>query len=279
MRFAVISNIQSNITALNAVLGAIDAQPVPVERIISAGDVVGLGPHPNDVIDVLRSRDIESVRGNYDDAVAFNRLGTGMDFADAAAEQADTAAVAWTRSALTAENMEYLQNLARDLRLFPMPGSISVKRDVEDDTVSQYRKSFFRRAIFGGLVSDRPLRVRTKRVRVVHGTPRALNEFLREDSANSILATIARDADTDVLVSAHAASPFQKVVERVQFIGVPPVSGAGRLGRAEYAIVDVGEDVSVGFEAIDYDPEDHILAIGRAGLPDSLTSRHGLRLV
>src|SRR5579884_3407772 len=219
MRFAVISNIQSNISALKAVLDAIDAEAVPVERIISAGDAVGLGPSPNEVVDVLRDRDIESVRGNYDDAVAFNRMGTGMDFPDLASEQADAAAVAWTRSALTEENMDYLQKLPRDLRLFPMPGSISVKRDVEDDTVSEYRKSFFRRAIFGGLVSDRPLRVRTKRVRVVHGTPRALNEFVREDSANSILATIARDADTDVLVSGHAAAAFQKVAERVHFIG------------------------------------------------------------
>src|SRR5579875_1806936 len=164
MRFAVISNIQGNIFALNAVLAAIDEHGDEVERILCAGDVVGIGPGPNEVLEVLRERDIETARGNYDDAIAFDRFGTGMDFVDSAAEAADRQAVKWTRETLTEQNRDYLRQMPRDLRLFPMPGSISVKRDAEDDTVAQYRKSFFRRALFGGLATDRVSRFRSKRV-------------------------------------------------------------------------------------------------------------------
>ncbi len=118
MRFAVISNIQANFSALEAVLLAVDSYPQRIERIICAGDIVGLGPHPNEVLDLVRQRAIEAVRGNYDDAVAMERIGSGVDFPDTASEEADSAAIEWTRRNLTEENLGYLQELPRDLRLF-----------------------------------------------------------------------------------------------------------------------------------------------------------------
>lgn len=38
-----------------------------VSRILCAGDVVGRGPKPNEVIDCLRRNDVISVRGNHDE--------------------------------------------------------------------------------------------------------------------------------------------------------------------------------------------------------------------
>jgi Icc-related predicted phosphoesterase len=54
MRFAVISDIRGNIFALQSVLSAIDSEPSRLDGIVCAGDLVGLGPNPNEVIDLLQ---------------------------------------------------------------------------------------------------------------------------------------------------------------------------------------------------------------------------------
>ncbi|HEY8686424.1 MAG TPA: metallophosphoesterase family protein, partial [Chloroflexota bacterium] len=96
MRIAVISDIRGNVIALERVLSTIDADERHLDGIVCAGDVVGLGPNPNDVIALLRARNIETVLGNYDDAVAFDRLGSGRDFPDVESEAIDNAALRWT---------------------------------------------------------------------------------------------------------------------------------------------------------------------------------------
>ena len=50
MRTAIISDVHANLVALNAVLGEID--DMGIKHIISAGDVVGYYPYPNEVIQV-----------------------------------------------------------------------------------------------------------------------------------------------------------------------------------------------------------------------------------
>lgn len=62
MRVAVLSDIHANRPALDAVLAALP----PVDAIWQLGDVVGYGPHPSEVVDVLHQRGAEGVRGNHD---------------------------------------------------------------------------------------------------------------------------------------------------------------------------------------------------------------------
>jgi len=65
----VISDIHSNIKALNAVLDSINSNNC--EKIICLGDVVGYGPHPNEVIEKINELEIDTIMGNYDEAVGF----------------------------------------------------------------------------------------------------------------------------------------------------------------------------------------------------------------
>ena len=95
MRVAVVSDIHSNKVALDAVL---DDLP-PVDRIVCAGDVVGYNPWPAACLDAVRERQIPTVMGNHDRAVAtdtrfrFNSMaGAGVAHAR---EQLDDDAVAW----------------------------------------------------------------------------------------------------------------------------------------------------------------------------------------
>ncbi|MEZ6195383.1 MAG: metallophosphoesterase family protein [Planctomycetota bacterium] len=67
MRFAVISDLHSNLEALEAVLADIDARGL--ETIYCLGDVVGYGPDPVPCVDLVMARCAFTIRGNHDDAL------------------------------------------------------------------------------------------------------------------------------------------------------------------------------------------------------------------
>lgn len=268
MRIAVISDIRGNVIALQSVLTAIDSQEGRLDGIVCAGDLVGLGPDPNQVVALLRERNIEAVLGNYDDAVAFDRLGSGRDFPDRASEDVDNAAVLWTRQNLTPDNLSYLQGLPRDIRVLPGGTGVAIKRNQQDERASEYRRTFFLRAIMGG--AFRAPVSSTKRVLVAHGSTRALNEFIREDTAHSILGVLARDMQADVLITGHAASNFRRDAHGVTFVGVGPVDGPG---TAHYAIVNVGTGVDVTFDEAPFDLQQHQDALRQSGLPQELAAQ------
>lgn len=67
MKIASISDIHGNIYALMKAFEDIDSQKV--DLIICLGDLVGYGPHPNEVIALIKRRDIPTIKGNYDASV------------------------------------------------------------------------------------------------------------------------------------------------------------------------------------------------------------------
>lgn len=64
MKAAFLSDIHANLPALEAALAATDQ--LGAERLFVAGDLVGDGPHPVEVIAALRGRGAECIRGNVD---------------------------------------------------------------------------------------------------------------------------------------------------------------------------------------------------------------------
>jgi predicted phosphodiesterase len=68
MKLALISDIHSNLQALESVLGAIDSEGV--DAIYCMGDVVGYGADPGPCVDLVRERCAGVVLGNHDHAVA-----------------------------------------------------------------------------------------------------------------------------------------------------------------------------------------------------------------
>ncbi len=67
---AVISDIHSNVEALEAVLADVDSRD-GVEQIICLGDVVGYGPQPGECVDIVRQRTDVTLMGNHDYAVLY----------------------------------------------------------------------------------------------------------------------------------------------------------------------------------------------------------------
>ena len=103
MRLAVLSDIHSNLEALEAALAEVDR--AGVDRIVSCGDLVGYNADPNEVLDRLRAIPrFVSVMGNHD-AVA-----CGLEEPEGFAAVARKAAE-WTRKVLDQENRAYLRRL------------------------------------------------------------------------------------------------------------------------------------------------------------------------
>jgi predicted phosphodiesterase len=102
MRIAVISDIHSNLHALEAVLTDIEAEAP--DEVWCLGDVVGYGPRPNECADIVRERAAVVLVGNHDLA-AIGKLATS-DFGPLAAESAR-----WTEQALGEEQAAWLRTL------------------------------------------------------------------------------------------------------------------------------------------------------------------------
>ena len=68
-RYAVLSDIHSNLTALVAVMNEADKSG-PYDEILCAGDVAGYGANPNECIMLLEKARAKIVRGNHDRAVS-----------------------------------------------------------------------------------------------------------------------------------------------------------------------------------------------------------------
>ena len=74
---AFISDIHSNLAALDAVLADIDALGT-VERIYCLGDVIGYGPQPIECLDVVASRCKLILMGNHEHVRARGNVDLGV---------------------------------------------------------------------------------------------------------------------------------------------------------------------------------------------------------
>lgn len=108
MRLALLSDIHSNLEALDAVLAVLPE----VDQVVVLGDIVGYGPDPNAVIDRLREIRARAVKGNHDQAVLDPSL---LDWFNAHA----AAAARWTQGVLTEPSRQYLTALPTHGRVGP----------------------------------------------------------------------------------------------------------------------------------------------------------------
>ena len=148
-RFAVITDIHGNLPALEASLAAIDA--IGVDGLFCGGDLVGYGPHPNEVCRLIEDRGIPTIYGNYDYAIARDLDDCGCAYVTQHDRQLGQQSVAWT--------LEHTDQAAKD---------------------------FMR-----GLPFDLRFELGSQQVHLVHGSPRKVNEYLFEDKPASLYERLA----------------------------------------------------------------------------------------
>src|SRR3954452_4164375 len=114
---AVITDIHGNLPALQAALARIDE--LAIQRIYCGGDLVGYGPHPNEVCALLADRGIPTIYGNYDYAIGRDLEDCGCAYVDQHDRELGQQSVEWTLAHTNDEAKAFLRGLPFDLR-FPV---------------------------------------------------------------------------------------------------------------------------------------------------------------
>ncbi len=108
MRYAIISDIHSNLPALQRVLA--ELVEADIDRYLCLGDIVGYGAQPNECCQVVQELDVICICGNHEQGVLQPDF---EQWFNAAAR----ACLVWTRAQLTAENRTFLECLEETARI------------------------------------------------------------------------------------------------------------------------------------------------------------------
>jgi putative phosphoesterase len=230
VRYALISDIHANLPALEASLEWIDA--AGIDTVYCGGDLVGYGPRPNEVCQLIEERGAPTIYGNYDWAIARDEEDCRCAYVTKHDREIGQLSVDWTLAHTDQRSKDFMRDLPFDLR-FELGG---------------------------------------KRVRLVHGSPRKVNEYLFEDKPAKTFERIAAGAGCDVLVFGHTHKPWVHEYGGVLFVNCGSV-GKPKDGdpRGGFAVLSEGTDgVDVELPRVSYDADAVADEIRRAGLPDEL---------
>ncbi|WP_320676996.1 metallophosphoesterase family protein [Prochlorococcus sp. MIT 1300] len=114
MKHAIISCLHANLPATEAVLNDIDRQGI--NTITCLGDLVGYGPHPNEVVELVQQRGIATCQGCWDEDIIDGLNACECSYPSQLAERRGHLAHQWTADQLTNENKLFLAGLPTSLR-------------------------------------------------------------------------------------------------------------------------------------------------------------------
>jgi putative phosphoesterase len=224
---AVITDIHANLPALEAALARIEE--LGIRRVYCGGDLVGYGPHPNEVCALIRERGIPTIYGNYDYAIGRDLEDCGCAYPTQRERDLGQRSVDWTLAHTEQHAKDYMRDLPFDLRF----------------------------------------EVGATAIHLVHGSPRKVNEYLFEDKPASLYERLAGAEEADALVFGHTHKPWVREYGGVLFVNCgsvgKPKDGDPRAAFAVLRSREKGVDVTI--ERVDYDAEAVGHEVAAAGLP------------
>jgi predicted phosphodiesterase len=238
MRYALISDIHANLPALEAVLADVDARP-GVDAVHHLGDLVGYAPWPNEVVAMIRTREIGGVGGNYDTTVAAGAPHCGCRYEDPRQEALSHESYAWTRAHVSESSRRFLGALPFRMDLQPLGGHTPGPRVI-----------------------------------LVHGTPTLNTLYWTADRDDDFCRKMAGHAGAragDVICFGHTHVPWTREVDGIRFVNTGSV-GRPKDGdpRAGYVLLDVDAAGShADFVRVEYDVAGAMEAIRASELPDA----------
>jgi putative phosphoesterase len=232
-RVAVITDMHANLPALQAALARIDE--LDVDAIYCGGDLVGYGPHPNEVCALISERGIPTIYGNYDHAIARDLTDCGCAYVTPHDREIGQLSVDWTLAHTDQASKDFMRALPFDLRF----------------------------------------EVGASSVHLVHGSPRKVNEYLFADKPASLYERLAAAEEADVLVFGHTHKPWVREHGGVLFVNCgsvgKPKDGDP---RAAFAVLEAAPDgVTVTIERVAYDAAAVAREVRTAGLPGELAEK------
>jgi len=112
-----ISDIHGNIEALESVIKDIKDKQISFENIYCLGDLVGYGPRPNEVIEIIKKYNIKTILGNYDEAVGFYLPTCGCNIDTPSDKMKTQNSLSWTAQHTSENNKEFLRDLEEQIIL------------------------------------------------------------------------------------------------------------------------------------------------------------------
>ena len=195
------------------------------------GDLVGYGTFPNEVIARIRDRNIPTLMGNYDQGVGNSSDDCGCAYTSKASEALGKRSIAGTNQNTADENKLFLRQLA-----------------------SQF-----------------PFQVNGLRVRLVHGSPRKINEYLYEDRPDATMERLLNMAEADVLVCGHTHIPYHRILPSGRHVVNAGSVGKPKDGNSQacYVVLEtIGNDLGVTFKRVSYNIERAAQAIETSDMPN-----------
>ena len=111
-KIALLTDIHANLEALSAVLK--DIKNKNIDKIYSLGDVIGLGNHPKECLDLLIENQIQTILGNAEEYVV---LGADcFEYLKKHSQEKYDNAI-WTKNELSPYQLEYLKKMPHTIEL------------------------------------------------------------------------------------------------------------------------------------------------------------------
>jgi putative phosphoesterase len=230
---AVITDIHGNLLALQAALAQIEE--LGIESVFCGGDLVGYGPHPNEVCALISEREVPTIYGNYDYAIAREEEDCGCAYVTPHDRELGQLSVDWTLAHTSRDSKDYMRGLPFDLHF--LVGEVDVH--------------------------------------LVHGSPRKVNEYLFEDKPASLYERLAAGECDPVLLFGHTHKPWVREYGGVLFVNCgsvgKPKDGDPRGAFAVLGAATDGVDVTI--ERVVYDAEAVAAEVRAAGLPGEFADK------
>jgi diadenosine tetraphosphatase ApaH/serine/threonine PP2A family protein phosphatase len=195
-----------------------DARRRGAQRIYCLGDLGGFGPHPDRVFPLLGDAGVTVLQGNYDHSIGHALPDCGCGYTD-----------------------------PRDNHYAALSYDYTLRK-----TAASWRP----------LLRDLPTAIRERwgslRVRMAHGSPRKVNEFLWEStSPDAFLRRLLDDEAADLLLVTHTGIPWRRRLPDGRLVvNVGAIGRPANDGRTEvwYSVVETnGRDVEAELVPVAYD--------------------------
>lgn len=252
MKLAFISDIHANLPALKSVLK--DIKKHTPNEIFCLGDLVNFAGWDNEVINLIRSRQIPSIQGNHDEGIALNKNDFPFSYGNEAEREFGYSSIQLVNKTISRENRDYLSHLPFMIELeflFPQ---------------------------------------RKLKLILVHGSIYSNRQYLKENTPDAYLLEMMRTVNADILLIGHTHIPYHRVLfyEEGSKKRYFHVINAGSVGKSKqgnnkacYVLINIDHKqdlsdiyfVETQFRFVDYDTEktiQHIHAIGLSTAYDDL---------
>ena len=228
-KLAFVSDIHGNIEAFRSVLDDIDVREISLEDVYCLGDLVGYGTRPNEVINLIREKNIPSILGNYDEAVGFYLPTCGCNIESESDRVKTQNALSWTVENTNDENKEYLRSFEEQISL-----------QIEEHNIL-----------------------------LTHASPISITDYVFEDDMEKQEEIADELEEDIIIFGHTHFPYYKKINKKlfinVGSVGKPKDGD----NRACYCILELGENIEVEFVRVIYDVEKMAKEIEESELLDS----------